>query len=212
MTTVYLVAAFLVALRAGAGQVKTNVPDPVPGARPATVERITDSRARRSKAISRAMPSTATAIVFLPPGYHQNRTRPLSGRLRATRLLDWRGPVVAGDPRAADDRGRLCQRRARDDRRPAGFEDGTQRLDVLELGDDRRFRKLRRARRRGLHRWALSDDRQPREPRPGRPLHGRLWSHAHRHEARRRVRQPLHHEPVLPVGARQRRRSRRSGR
>ena len=43
---------------------------------------------------------------------------------------------------------------------------------------------------------------EPGEPRPRRPFHGRLWGHAHRHEARRRVRQPLHHEPVLPVAAR----------
>ena len=43
------------------------------------------------------------------------------------------------------------------------------------------------------------------EPRPRRPLHGRLRRHAHRHEARGRVRQPVHHEPVLPVAAWQRR-------
>ena len=42
------------------------------------------------------------------------------------------------------------------------------------------------------------------EPRPRRPLDGRLRRDAHRHEACRRVRQPLHHEPVLPVGARRR--------
>ena len=66
---------------------------------------------------------------------------PISGRLCAARLLDRRGAVVAGDPRAADDRGRVRQRRERDDRRPARFEDGAQRLDVLQLGDDRRFRE-----------------------------------------------------------------------
>ena len=38
------------------------------------------------------------------------------------------------------------------------------------------------------------------QPRPGRPLDGRLRRDADRHEARGRVRQPLHHEPVLPVG------------
>jgi hypothetical protein len=111
MKAVYMVAAVLVALPAGAGQVKTNVPDPVPGARPATVERITIHGPSlegnlEGDAVDRA------AIVFaagLPPEPDTS----LSGRLRATRILDWRGPVVAGDPRAADDRGRLCQRRAR---------------------------------------------------------------------------------------------------
>ena len=42
---------------------------------------------------------------------------------------------------------------------------------------------------------------RPREPRTGRPLDGRLWRDAHRHEARRRVRQPVHHESLLPLGA-----------
>jgi hypothetical protein len=37
------------------------------------------------------------------------------------------------------------------------------------------------------------------EPGPGWPLHGRLWRHPHRHEALGRLRQPVHHEPVLPV-------------
>ena len=44
----------------------------------------------------------------------------------------------------------------------------------------------------------LPDDPRSSEPRPGRPLDGRVRSHPHRHEASRRVRQPVHHEPVLP--------------
>jgi hypothetical protein len=48
-------------------------------------------------------------------------------------------------------------------------------------------------------------------PRPRRSLHGWLRCHADRHEARGRVRQSVHHEPVLSVAARERRRSRRSG-
>ena len=74
MKAVYMVAAVLVALPVGAGQVKTNVPDPVPGARPATIERITIHGPSlegnlEGDAVDRA------AIVFLPPGYHQSRTR-----------------------------------------------------------------------------------------------------------------------------------------
>jgi len=55
-------------------QVKTNVPDPVPGARPAIVERIKI----HGKALEGNLEGDAVdrdAIVFLPPSYNQNRTR-----------------------------------------------------------------------------------------------------------------------------------------
>jgi enterochelin esterase-like enzyme len=55
-------------------QVKTNVPDPVPGARPAIVERIKIY----GKALEGNLEGDAVdrdAIVFLPPSYHENRTR-----------------------------------------------------------------------------------------------------------------------------------------
>src|SRR4029453_17027134 len=57
-----------------AAQVKTNVPDPVAGARPAIVERIkihgtTLEGNLEGDAVDR------DALVFLPPGYNQNRTR-----------------------------------------------------------------------------------------------------------------------------------------
>src|SRR5579872_5766198 len=55
-------------------QVKTNVPDPVPGARPAIVERITI----HGKALEGNLEGDAVdrdAIVFLPPSYNQDRTR-----------------------------------------------------------------------------------------------------------------------------------------
>src|SRR4029453_17751288 len=57
-----------------AAQVKTNVPDPVAGARPAIVERIKI----HGKALEGNLEGNAVdrdAIVFLPPGYNQNRTR-----------------------------------------------------------------------------------------------------------------------------------------
>ena len=73
-------AAVAAALAATAGtlaavaQVKTNVPDVVAGARPAIVERITIHGAAlegnlEGNAVDRE------AIVFLPPGYKENRTR-----------------------------------------------------------------------------------------------------------------------------------------
>src|SRR5512138_584884 len=57
-----------------AAQVKTNVPDPVPGARPAIVERIKI----HGKTLEGNLEGDAVdrdAIVFLPPSYHQSRTR-----------------------------------------------------------------------------------------------------------------------------------------
>src|SRR6476661_2537805 len=56
------------------GQVKTNVPDVVPGTRPAIVERIRI----HGKALEGNLEGDAVdrdVIVFLPPGYSQNRTR-----------------------------------------------------------------------------------------------------------------------------------------
>src|SRR6266542_3478994 len=55
-------------------QVKTNVPDVVPGARPAIVERIKV----HGKALEGNLESDAVdrdVLVFLPPGYNKNRTR-----------------------------------------------------------------------------------------------------------------------------------------
>jgi len=57
-----------------AAQVKTNVPDPVPGARPAIVERIKI----HGKALEGNLEGDAVdrdAIVFLPPSYNQSRRR-----------------------------------------------------------------------------------------------------------------------------------------
>src|SRR6187200_1658167 len=74
------VGALAAALAATAGalaavaQVKTNVPDPVPGARAAIVERIKI----HGKALEANLEGDAVdrdAFVFLPPGYNQSRTR-----------------------------------------------------------------------------------------------------------------------------------------
>ena len=58
----------------GVGQVKTTVPDVVPGARPATVERITI----HGKALEGNLEGDAVdrpVLVFLPPGYGRERNR-----------------------------------------------------------------------------------------------------------------------------------------
>jgi S-formylglutathione hydrolase FrmB len=72
-----LLAAFLAATLGSlpvVGQVKTNVPDPVANARPAIVERIKI----HGQALEGNLEGDAVdrdAIVFLPPGYNQSRTR-----------------------------------------------------------------------------------------------------------------------------------------
>jgi hypothetical protein len=70
--------AVAVAVTAGfisaAAQVKTNVPDPVPGARPSMVERIKI----HGTSLEGNLEGDAVdrdAIVFLPPGYNENRPR-----------------------------------------------------------------------------------------------------------------------------------------
>ena len=110
--TAALALAFVVGLSAASiGQVKTNVPDPVPGARPATVERIKI----HGKALEGNLEGDAVDrdVIVLPAAQLRARAdAPLSGRLRAARLLDRRRAVDAGNPRAADDR-RARSRRAR---------------------------------------------------------------------------------------------------
>ena len=71
-----LAAAVVATIAAPAplAQVKTNVPDVVAGARPATVERLTIHAAALEGNLE-GDTVDREAIVFLPPGYNQNRTR-----------------------------------------------------------------------------------------------------------------------------------------
>ena len=84
-------------------------------------------------------------FVFLPPGYNQNRTRryPVVYALHGYSIgaEQWTHEIHV--PQTIE--GAFAQGRARNDRRPARLEDRAQRLDVLEFGDDGRFRELRRA-------------------------------------------------------------------
>src|SRR5678816_1155139 len=118
---VVAIAAAALAVTAGSlvgvAQVKTNVPDPVPGARPAVVERVKI----HGTALEGNLEGDAVdrdAIVFLPPSYNQNRTR--------------RYPVVYalhGYSIGAD-------QWAQEIHVPQTLEGAAQRLDVLQLGDD----------------------------------------------------------------------------
>jgi hypothetical protein len=89
---------------AAVAQVKTNVPDVVAGARLAIVERITI----HGKALEGNLEGDAVdrdAIVFLPPGYIQNRTRryPVlwSEKHREWPVIDRFAKVSGGESRRA---------------------------------------------------------------------------------------------------------------
>jgi len=73
-TTATALAAAVAVAAAASAQVKTTVPDPVPGARPATVERVMI----HGKALEGNLEGDAVdrpVIVFLPPSYASDRTR-----------------------------------------------------------------------------------------------------------------------------------------
>ena len=168
--------AFIVVLAStvGIGQVKTTVPDVVAGAHPVAVERITI----HGTALEGNLEGDAVdrdVLVFLPPSYARERGRRYPVVYALARLLDRRRAVVAGDPRAADDRRRVRAGREGDDRRAARLQDGAQRLDVLELGDDRRLRDTS-SRATWWPTSTRTTGRFPnrQQPRPRRPLDGRL--------------------------------------
>src|SRR5215831_2540003 len=74
VATLAMVAAVTGGLLSAAAQVKTNVPDPVPGAKPDIVERVKI----HGTSLEGNLEGDAVdrdAIVFLPPGYNENRAR-----------------------------------------------------------------------------------------------------------------------------------------
>ena len=121
---------------AAAAQVKTNVPDVVAGARPAIVERITI----HGKALEGNLEGDAVdrdAFVFLPPGYNQNRTRryPVVYALHGYSIgaEQWTHEIhVPQTIEGAFAKGAHEMIVVLPDSKT-----GTQRLDVLEFGDDR---------------------------------------------------------------------------
>ena len=120
------------------------------------------ARRLRSRATSKAMPSSATCSSSCRPSYAKEKSRryPVVYALHGYSIgaEQW----SKRDPRAADHRRRVRPGRARDDRRAAGLEDPAQRLDVFELTDRRRFRAVRRARPGRLRRRALPHAAGPR--------------------------------------------------
>ena len=138
-------------------QVKTEVPPVVPGARPVTVERIKihgsalEGNLEGERCRSRRPRLSAAEL-------QQGARTPLSGGVRAARLLHRRRAVVAEIHVPQTIEGAFAKGAQGDDRGAAGLEDGAQRLDVLELGHHGRLRELHRPRRGGLHRRALPDD------------------------------------------------------
>ena len=187
------------------GQVSTNAPEVVPGGRPATVERIKI----HGTALEGNLEGDAVdrdVIVYCRRVIRRSES-PLSGGVRVARLLGRRSSSgFARDSRPANDRRRLCDaaRRKMIVVVP-GFEDAAQRLDVFEL----RSRRVTSSDTSAhdvvsIHRQPLPHDCRSRKPGSRGPFDGRIRRQPYRHEASGRIRQPLHHEPVLPVATRRR--------
>ena len=152
---------FVLASSVGLSQVKTTVPDVVPGARPATVERVTI----HGKALEGNLEGDAVdrpVLVFLPPSYVRERNR--------------RYPVVY----ALHGYSIGAEQWSQEIHVPQTIEGA--------FADHRRLREVHRRRCRVLHRRALPDDSESQQPRARRPLDGRLRRQPHRHEASRCVR------------------------
>ncbi len=82
-------------------QVKTEVPAIVPGAKPVTVEHIKVHGVALEGNLE-GDDVDREVLVFLPPSYATAKTRRYPVVLCATRVLDRRQPVVAGDSRPAN--------------------------------------------------------------------------------------------------------------
>ena len=148
MTTKNLITGITLAVVVGLGSAsrrrrrrtcrrRFRAPSPLPS----NASRSTEPR---WKGISRATPSTATPWYSCPramPGRRHGVTR-WSTRCTATPSAPSSGP---GRSTSADDRGRVCPRRQGGHCRPAGLEDRSQRVDVLEFGHHGRLRTVHRA-------------------------------------------------------------------
>jgi hypothetical protein len=131
--------AFIVVLASSVGfsQVRTNVPDVVPGARPATVERITIHGTALEGNLE-GDDVDRPVLVFLPPSSARERSR------RYSVVYALHGYSIGAEqwsqeihvPQTAE--GAFARGAKRDDRRAARLEDGAQRIDVLEKPAKRR--------------------------------------------------------------------------
>ena len=194
-------------------QVKTDVPDPsrAPSPQPSSASRFT---ARRSKATWKATPSIATRIVFLPPSYARERTRryPVVYALHGYSIgaEQWSQEIhVPQTIEGAFAKGAQEMIVVLPDSKTV--HNGSMYSSSVTTGDFEQFIARDVVAYIDAH-YRTIPSRS--EPRTGRPFDGRLRREPHRHEARRRVRQPVHHEPVLPVAraAARARRNRRTTR
>ena len=186
-------------------QVKTNVPEVVAGARPALVERIKI----HGQSLEGNLEGDAVdrdAIVFLPPTYQESRTRryPVVYALHGYSIgaEQWSSEIhVPQTIEGAFAKGAREMIVVLPDSKTV--HNGSMYSSSVTTGDfenyvahdvvayvDAHYRTIAARESRGLVGHSMGGTRHP-----------------HRHEARRRVRQPLHHQSVLPVAARRRRRA-----
>ncbi len=185
-----------------AAQVQTEVPPVVPGAKPVDGRahqdpwRVTPGKSGRERRRPRRRSCSCRRAI----GRRHARRYPVVYALHGYSIgaEQW----STGNSRAPDHRGRVRAGRKGNDRRPAGFEDACTTARCTRAppttGD---FESYIARDVVALHGCSLPHDPRAAQPRPGGPLDGRVRGHPHRHEARRCVRQPLHHESVLPVAA-----------
>jgi S-formylglutathione hydrolase FrmB len=202
---VYRVAVMALGFELGAceiaaGQVKTTVPDVVPGPRPAIVERITI----RGKALEGNLEGNAvdrTVLVFLPPGYARERTRryPVVYALHGYSIgaEQWAQEIhVPQTIEGAFARGARELMVVLPDSKT--LHNGSMYSSSVTTGDFEAF----------IARDVVSYVDAHYRTIPNRNSWGlvghSMGGYGASHIARRCVRQPLHHESVLPVAARDR--------
>ena len=204
--------AFIVVLASSVGfsQVKTKCRTSCRGRGPrrSSASRFT---ARRSKATSKADAVDRDVLVFLPPSYAQERHRryPVVYALHGYSIgaEQWSQEIhVPQTIEGAFARGAHEMIVVLPDSKTV--HNGSMYSSSVTTGDFENFIARDVVAYIDAHYRTIAESRQPRAR---RPLDGRLRRQPHRHEACRRVRQPLHHEPVLPVAARGGRRPRQSG-
>ena len=184
-TKLFIACAITLAVAPGswlAAQVQTNVPEVVSGAKPVAVEHIKI----HGTALEGNLEGDAVdrdVIVFLPPSYQKDKKRryPVVYALHGYSIgaEQWTHEIHV--PQTVE----------------GAFALGSQEMIVV-LPDSKTiyngsmysssattgdFEKFICARRRLLHRRALPHHPRSHQPRSCRPLHGRLWRVAHRHEA-----------------------------
>ncbi len=161
---------------------QTNVPDAVPGAKPVTVEHIKI----HGTALEGNLEGDAVdrdVIVFLPPSYQKDKKRryPVVYALHGYSIgaEQWTHEIhVPQTIEGAFAKGAQEMIVVLPDSKT--IYNGSMYSSSVTTGDFEKFIVSRRCR---LHRRALPHHPRSREPRSGRPLHGRLWCVSHRHEA-----------------------------